>query len=560
MKKQVIFFVFILVLIAGPACKKAVEAPFEAEENVFVRGSPIHGANGIMFDSNDRLHIASVFGREILVMDPETGEIQDRLGIDLGVEGPDDLAFGPDGSLYWTSIVTGEVGRLSPDGVKISQFVAQGVNPLTFSDDGRLFVALDFLGDALYELDPKLKEPPRLIGKNLGWLNGFDFGPDGFLYGPIWTQGKVGRVDINSDSVTIETVGEGFFPAAVKFDSEGRLYAVDHASGEVLRIETKSGSREMIAALSPGLDNLAFDSRDRLFVSSAQEGSIIQVLFKEDDPSKKTRTVSRSGMIFPGGVAVIQRPGGERSVFVADLWSLREFNGQTGKQVSIEHHFINYSGITTPITVSPDGENLVLSSWVSYQVQVWNPEKREVQINLDFSGPPPNAIPLNAIRFQENLVVADLMTGSVFSVIDGNTNERQTLAEGFKVPAGLAAADDDLWVSDWATGDVWQIVADGVPLSPPKSVATGLQFPEGIAVDLDGWLLVVETGARRLLRLNPDTGEVSSVAEGLDIGAKAIPDVTPPTWALSSVAVDPSGAIYVTGDAANVLYCFKRRR
>lgn len=560
MKKQVIFIVFILVLIAGPACKKGVKAPFKAEENIFVRGSPIHGANGIMFDSNDRLHIASIFGREILVMDVDTGEVQKRLGIDLGVEGPDDLAFGPDGSLYWTSILTGEVGRLSPDGVKNSQFVAQGVNPITFSDDGRLFLALDFSGDALYELDPELKDPPRLIAENFGQINGFDFGPDGFLYGPIWTQGKVGRIDVDADSFNIETVSEGFFPAAVKFDSKGRLHTIDFASGEVLRIDTKSGKREVIATLSPGLDNLAFDSRDRLFVSNSQDGSIIQVLIEETDPIKKTRTVSRSGMISPGGVAVIPRPGGGRSVFVADLWSLREFNGQTGKQVSIEHYFFDPSGIAAPITVSPDGENLVLSSWVSRQVQVWNPEKREVQINLDFSGPPPNAIPLNAIRFQENLVVADLMTGSVFSVIDGYTNERQILAEGLKVPAGLAAADDNLWVSDWATGKVWQIVSDGRPLSPPKSMATDLQSPEGIAVDLDGWLLVLETGARRLLRLNLDTGEVSTVAEGLAIGAKAIPDVTPPTWALSSVAVDPSGAIYVTGDTANVLYRFKHRR
>ena len=560
MKNKVIIIVFILVLIAGLSCKKAVEAPVEAMENVFVQGSPIHGANGIIFDSNNRLHIASVFGREILVIEVETGEIQDKLGVTVGVEGPDDLAFGPDGSLYWTSILTGEVGRLSPDGMKTSQFVAQGVNPITFSDDGRLFVALDFLGDALYELDPKLKEPPRLIAENLGWLNGFDFGPDGFLYGPIWKQGKVGRIDVNSDSVIIETVSEGFFPAAVKFDSKGHLHAVDFVSGEVLCIDTKSEKREVIAILSPGLDNLAFDSRDRLFVSNSQEGSIIQVLFEESDPSKKVRTVSRGGMISPGGIAVIPRPGGEKSVFVADLWSLREFNGQTGKQVSIARYTFDPSGITAPITVSPDGENLVLSSWVSNQVQVWNPEKREVQINLDFSGPPPNALPLNAIRFQGDLVVADLMTSSVFKVSVENPQIRETLAEGFKVPAGLAATDDDLWVSDWATGDVWQIVADGVPLSPPKSVATGLQFPEGLVVDLDGWLLVVETGARRLLRLSPDTGEVSIVAEGLDVGAKAIPDVTPPTWILSGVAVDPSEAIYVTGDAANVLYCFKRRR
>ena len=123
-----------------------------------------------IFDSKDQLHISSIVGRVIVVMDLEAGEILDRLGPDVGVEGPDDLIFGPDGSLYWTSFLTGEVGRLSPNGVCTSQFVAPGVNPITFSDDDRLFVALDFMGDALYELDPNLVDPPRLIAEDLGFL------------------------------------------------------------------------------------------------------------------------------------------------------------------------------------------------------------------------------------------------------------------------------------------------------------------------------------------------------------------------------------------------------
>jgi sugar lactone lactonase YvrE len=152
----------------------------------FVEGSPLHGANGIIVDAQGRLNIASVAGREIVVMDRESGAIVDRIGPERGVEGPDDLIFDADGTLYWTSLLTGEVGRLSPDGEKRGQMVSPGVNPITISDDGRLFVALDFLGDALYELDPALEEPPRLIAENLGWMNGMDWGPDGFLYGPMW--------------------------------------------------------------------------------------------------------------------------------------------------------------------------------------------------------------------------------------------------------------------------------------------------------------------------------------------------------------------------------------
>jgi sugar lactone lactonase YvrE len=308
--------------------------------------------------SEDRLHIASVFGREIAVMDPETGKIIDRLGTDLGVEGPDDLAFGPDGSVYWTSILTGEVGRLSPDGIKSGQLLTPGINPITFSDDGRLFVGQCFLGHALYELDPEFADPPRLIADNFTCLNGMDWGPDDRLYSAMPFDQQVVSIDVDSctsasdpwTECDIQIAADGFgVPPAAKFDSQGRLHVIDALSGEILRVDTQTGVKGVIAHLTPKkLDNLAFDSRDRLFVSNSDDGSIHQVL-----PGGQTRTVSKGGMILPGGVAVLARPRGGDSVFVADWWSIREFNGLTGRPKSIEHHFFDPAGLTGPFTVSP---------------------------------------------------------------------------------------------------------------------------------------------------------------------------------------------------------------
>ena len=83
--------------------------------------------------------------------------------------------------------------------------------------------------------------------------------------------------------------------------------------------------------------------------------------------------------------------------------------------------------------------------------------------------------------------------------------------------------------------------------------AKGLAGPEGLAVDLDGSLLVVESRAGRLSRIDTQTGDVTVMADNLELGAAPAPDM-PPTWAFNGVAVGPSGAIYVTGDKANVLY------
>ena len=525
---------------------------------ILVHGAPISMANGILFDSHDRLHVASIVGREIVIMDPKTGKIIDRLGNEVGVETPDDIAFGPDGSLYWPSLLTGDVGRLSLYGINTEQFVGYGANAITFSDDGRLFVALDFLGDALFELDPNLSSPIRLVAQNFGFLNAMDFGLDGYLYGPIWTQGKVVRIDVDSceDSSSpytdcdIETVTDGLgVPAAVKFDSKGRLHVIDTLSGEVLRVNTENGSKKVIATLTPGIDNLAFDSRDRLFVSSNTDGFIIQVC-SENDPCKKRRIVSKGGMVAPGGVAVIADHPGE-SVFVGDLLSLREYNGRTGRQKSIERHFLAVPGMASVFTVAADGDNLVLSSWFENIVQVWNPKTEEVMAEYtDF------IVPLNAIRFQGDLVVAELGTGNV---VRRKATGDVILASGLSVPAGLAATDDDLWVGDWASGIVWHIVADGIPLEVPIQITEGLSNPEGLAVDLDGNLLVVESGAARLSRINLLTGETTVLVEGLKLGAESVLGY-PPTWIFNGVAVGPSGAIYVTGDIANLLYRFRPRR
>jgi DNA-binding beta-propeller fold protein YncE len=232
---------------------------------------------------------------------------------------------------------------------------------------------------------------------------------------------------------------------------------------------------------------------------------------------------------------------------VADFFTLREFDGLTGEQRSVERHWLGLSGniIGLFTTVSMDGNNLVLSSWLENEVQVWNPETHEeLEIYHDF------AAPLNAIRFQGDLVVAELGSNSVVRASVTNPAERVTLASGLGVPVGLAATDDDLWVSDAAAGSVLQIVANGESLAEPVLIAKDLASPEGLVVTPDGNLLVVEAKAGRLSSIDLGTGNVSTIAEELELGWKS----DHPTWLFNGVAVGQSGTIYVTGDITNVLY------
>lgn len=529
-------------------------------------GAAIHGTNGITLGPDGSLYIASFLGKEIIVMNKQNGQIINRIGLDMGVKSPDDLVFGPDGSLYWTDILVGEVVRRTPAGVVTRQFVASGVNPITFSKDGRLFVARDFTpGDGLYEVDPNLVKPPRaLIASTpdntfpLGWMNSFDFGPDGRLYGPLFLAGMVVSVNVGAQDVpfsaspwtdgTIIPLATGFkWPVAAKFSPSGVLHVLDQ-TGEVFKIDITTGAKTLFITLQDGLDNLVFDASGNMYVSNADHGWITEV-----QPGGQTKIISKGGMISPMGLAVLPGTNNQDALFVADLFRLRELNGSTGQELSVEKGYLlpEPSKLTTPFTVSADGNKLVVSSWFNSLVQVWDPNTKKVV--EEFSMP----VPINAIRFKNDLVVVDLGLGGVVKASDKSMILPIDNATVF-APGGLATNGELLWVADWGTGTIWQISFTGDKPNAPVAVAIGLMKPEGLALDQDGSLLVVETGASRLSRVNLTTGEVKVVAEGLKLGADAL-EGFPPTWGFDGVVVGKSGNIYVSGYGNNTIYSISKK-
>ena len=134
--------------------------------------------------------------------------------------------------MAWTAFLTGDLYSRKGDGpVKKLASGLPGINSLAFRKDGRLSATQVFLGDALYEIDVEGVKPPRKIMEKMGGLNGFEFGPDDMLYGPLWFKGQVARVDV--DKAELSVVADGFkIPAAVNFDSKGNLFVVDTALGQ----------------------------------------------------------------------------------------------------------------------------------------------------------------------------------------------------------------------------------------------------------------------------------------------------------------------------------------
>jgi sugar lactone lactonase YvrE len=541
------FLIFFQLTSTNLSTCGAIECEVPVDREIalpLVAGAMLPSSNGIAFNLKDELFVASVVDRSITQLHPRNGRILARLSPEQGVEAPDDLAFDTAGNLYWTAFLTGDVGRMTPEGDTTTiANLGPGVNAITVSDDdSKLYVSRVFLADEVWELDLTGINPPRLLAQDLGGFNGMDIGPDGKLYGPLCYHGQIARIDTTTGNIDIVTEGLTA-PAAVKFSHTGDLFVVDTALGEVLHVNLTNGALKMIAEVGIGSDNLAFDSHDHLYVSNAHDSNILRVFNVKGGLHDwhPVHPLTRGGLSTSSGIA-LHKINGRTSLFVADIYSIREYSPHSGSLRSTAHSIMGgVTQLSTPFSLSSYGNYLVTTSWFANSVQIWDPELQTlVDEHLDF------ALPLNAIGFGEDILIAELGSGCVMRR-PANTSDSIPLACDFKVPAGLAENDGKVWVSDWATGSVWQIAENYIALESPILVTKDLIQPEGLAAAKHGTLLVVEAGASRLLEINFVTGNKRTRADKLPLGNSATPGY-PPTWIFNSVAVDDCGVAYMNLD------------
>lgn len=508
-------------------------SPIKVE--IIATGAQIAGANGMALGPDGMLYVASVLGSNITVLDPDSGDVQRVYGASEGVIGPDDVAFSSDGAWYWTSIMTGEVAGFNVAGDKvIAANLTAGVNPITFSDDDRLFVAQCFFGVNLYEVDPAGAMPARLISDTLGpdcGLNGMDWGPDGRLYGPRWFQNEVVSFDVDAGSMRTEATGFNT-PAAVKFDSEGRLHVLDTGTGELFRMQGEDAV--LVAQLSPGLDNFEIDQEGRLFVSSFVDGFV-----------KRVNVDGTITELMPGGMA---HAGGitfhDGFMVVADLHSIRAF-ALDGQEAYTTRNVLGTGIMGGALNIASDDGQLILTSWVDGDVRLWDQAaQRQTWRKAGLAGP------VAAVRFGAEVVVSEHGTGRVVG-FDANGAEAAVYAEGLPAPTGLWSSGGDLFVSDRKLGQILQLAEAGAVLSPYRVVVSGLTTPEGFVVKGQDFV-VVEADLGQVTRIKAK-GERLVLAD-VPAGSQAASLDQPPSQVFNGIAMDDAGALYVPGESNRVLY------
>ncbi|MEY9124905.1 SMP-30/gluconolactonase/LRE family protein [Bradyrhizobium yuanmingense] len=529
------------------ACAALIAALFSAtsasadgwEVTRLVPGSVFHGVHGLGVDKAGHLFAGSVAGAALYEVDIGGGSAKVAIPAPVGMA--DDIAFAPDGTMAWTGFLAGDLYARRGDGpIKKLASGLPGINSLAFRKDGRLYATTVFLGDALYEIDVEGVKPPRQIMEKMGGLNGFEFGPDDKLYGPLWFKGQVARVDV--DKAELSVVADGFkIPAAVNFDSKGNLVVIDTALGQLVRVDPKSGAKTMVAQLKPSLDNLAIDDKDRIYVSNMADNGIQEV----DPATGHAKQIIIGKLALPGGIGVTSE-NGKDTIHVADLFAYRTVDGVTGEVTEKARMHAAGTTLEYPMSATAKGNDVVLSSWFTGTVQVIDGKTGATRDMLHDFKAPHDAV----VLADGSILVAELGTKSLVKVSGEHGKDRTTLIGALEGPMGLVrGAGDEVYVTEAFAGIISKIDSTG----EKTVIAKDLKMPEGIARTGDGKLIVAEVGAKRLIEIVPESGKVTEIAANLPIGLTGAPGGLP-THIPTGVAVGATGAIYVSSDVENAIY------
>jgi sugar lactone lactonase YvrE len=509
------------------------------EVTKLVPGSAFHGVHGLGIDKAGRLFAGSVAGAALYEVDRNNGTAKIAIPAPEGMA--DDIAFAPDGTMAWTGFLTGDLYSRKGDGpIKKLASGLPGINSLAYRKDGRLYATTVFLGDTLYEIDVEGVKPPRMIMEKMGGLNGFEFGPDDMLYGPLWFKGQVAKVDVDKPELTV--VADGFkIPAAVNFDSKGNLWVVDTALGQLVRVDPKTGAKKVVAQLKPSLDNLAIDDKDRIFVSNMADNGIQEV----DPETGAAKQLIIGKLALPGGIGVVS-DGAKDTIYVADVFAYRTVDGATG-EVS-EPARMHADGVTLeyPMSATAKDDEVILSSWFTGTVQVIDRKTGKTREMMhDFKAPH------DAIRLADgSILVNELGSKSLIRASGEHGKDRNVLIGDLEGPVGLVGGPKgEVYVTEAFAGQVSKVESNG----EKTVVAKDLKMPEGIALAPDGKLIVAEVGAKRIVQIDPLNGNVSEIAGNLPIGLVGAPGGLP-TNIPTGVGVGASGTIYFSSDIENAIY------
>ena len=508
-----------------------------AAPEALVPPSSFSGVHGLAIDAKGRLLAGSVLGNTLWEVDRTTGAA--KVLIDAPEGQADDIAVGPQGELAWTNYLMGMLRYRESDAAPMRVLAKDlpGLNSLDFDrKSGKLYASQVFLGDALWEIDRAGQKPPRLIKKDMGGFNGFEVGPDGMLYGPLWFKGQVVKIDPANGNMTV--IADGFkIPAAANLDGKGNLWVVDARSGELVRVELATGMKTVAKQLRPSLDNLAIAPDGTIYVSNMANNEV-QAL---NPAAGDLRTLTSGKVAVPAGLKI-----DGNDLWVADVFGFRQVDVRTG-EVRDVFRMQREPELDYPFAVGLSPTRFALTSWFTGTVQLVDRQTLKTVATIHGLKAPFDAIPMP----DGSVIYAEIATGSITRASGPKFADKSVLASGLNGPVQMVLGQDGALYVTEAAGKLLRIPLDAS--APLRTIVDGLALPEGVAETPWGTFIVAESAAGRLVEIDPANGTRRTIAENLPIGLAPGPGLPPP-YVVTGVAVGADGTVYVSADRNNAIY------
>jgi glucose/arabinose dehydrogenase len=252
-----------------------------------------------------------------------------------------------------------------------------------------------------------------------------------------------------------------------------------------------------------------------------------------------------SDTIVPGGIAVVTS-GEAHVVLVAARACVMTVDAASG---AVEPLPTRGDSIA-PTMVDGRTNGLAFSSSLSGSVRAIDTEGA---VTFNVSG---LRRPLGVRLMPGGLVlVAEHDAGRILRLGPSDDSRPRLMAEKLDGPTGIVIVDATRgYVTESRAGRVTAFRLDNFETTV---VAKGLQQPEGIALLSNGHLAVAEVGKRRLVDIDPKTGDIAVMADNLPIGLPVESDDG--SYTVTDVASGPDGALYVSSDVDRTILRVLRR-
>lgn len=503
--------------------------------SVLVPAAPLHAIEGMAFGPDGALYGTSVYSRRIYRIDTRSGAVDYPVSAPFGEA--DDIAFGPPGTaaagvMAWTAQRTGELRIRRPDGrLEVLLRDVPRINPLAFSDDGRLFTAQSRAGnDALWELDVTGQRAPRLVSQGRGPLNGFDFGADGLLYAPAFGTDKLVAINVTTGEHRVVAEGLGS-PAAVKVDRrDGSLISIDYMKGELWRTDPPAAKNTLLATFPDVIDNVTLGPDGLIYLPSVADSRVLAF-----DPRRGTTRRLVEGHFTVALGATMTEYEGREMLLVADPFGYRFVDLQDGRV--IRPPWAGGRGMSSAVTAN---ERYIAYTYAgTSRVRIIDRRSDAIVGEISSLAAPRGLL----ITRDDALLVADVESGRLVR-IKGDT--LTDVATELQQPVAVAAdGENAVLVTEQGGGRVLRIeLATGTK----RVLAEGLVSPSAVARLRDGRIAVVEQTKGRLVAIDPTRGTRSIIATDLPT---SLADFHFPADTTTGLAVTATGALLVTCAADN---------